>query len=197
MLSPVKAITAGALVFAIGGAFLIAQPFQQAASVPGAEAPAVEPTWVTGTGYWAPSCTGPESTEVDGDVTRERGRVCEPTRYEMSDSRLSGEASWRWNTDMYQTADGQRAVLYGAEYIRNDGGGWTCPVLRLTTAGDSLSQFNSDDVMHCVGDGGYAGLSALIVSKTGSSGNIQALIFSGDLPPLPGPPPAESNASAE
>ena len=29
MLSPVKAITAGALVFAIGGVFLIAQPFDQ------------------------------------------------------------------------------------------------------------------------------------------------------------------------
>ncbi len=38
MLSPVKAITAGALVFAIGGAFLIAQPFEQQGGVPGAEA---------------------------------------------------------------------------------------------------------------------------------------------------------------
>jgi len=37
MLSPVKAITAGAFIFAIGGAFLIAQPFgQQQSSVPGA-----------------------------------------------------------------------------------------------------------------------------------------------------------------
>jgi len=36
MFSPVKAITAGALVFAIGGVMLIAQPFDQQASVPGA-----------------------------------------------------------------------------------------------------------------------------------------------------------------
>jgi hypothetical protein len=38
MLSPVKAITAAALVFAIGGVMLIAQPFDQHASVPGATA---------------------------------------------------------------------------------------------------------------------------------------------------------------
>ena len=47
MLSPVKAITAGALVFALSGAFLIAQPFDQQASVPGAQStflPGVEVT---------------------------------------------------------------------------------------------------------------------------------------------------------
>ena len=191
MFTPVKAITAGALVFAIGGAFLIAQPFQQTASVPGAEAEPVEPTWVTGTGFWAPSCSGPDSREVDGIVTRDRGRVCEPTRYEMSDPRLSGEASWRWNTDIYETADGSVAFLHGATYLRNDGGGWTCPVMRLQIDATSTAQFNSDDVMLCTGDGGYEGLSALVVEETGPSGNVQALIFSGDAPPLPDPPPAE------
>ncbi len=48
MFSPVKAITVGALVFAIGGTFLIAQPFgQQGDSVPGAQSaflPGVEVT---------------------------------------------------------------------------------------------------------------------------------------------------------
>ena len=36
MFSPVKAVTTGVIVFAIGGAFLIAQPFEQQGSVPGA-----------------------------------------------------------------------------------------------------------------------------------------------------------------
>ena len=36
MFSPVKAIVAGSLVFALGGLFLIAQPFSQQDSVPGA-----------------------------------------------------------------------------------------------------------------------------------------------------------------
>ena len=51
MLSPVKAITAGALVFALGGVMLIAQPFGQQGSVPGAETDteAEAPAWVTGT----------------------------------------------------------------------------------------------------------------------------------------------------
>jgi hypothetical protein len=50
MFSPVKAITAGALIFAIGGAFLIAQPFgQQGGSVPGAvtDTEAMRPALVT------------------------------------------------------------------------------------------------------------------------------------------------------
>ena len=51
MFSPVKAITAGALVFALGGVLLIAQPFdQQGGSVPGAatDADIVPPVEVTG-----------------------------------------------------------------------------------------------------------------------------------------------------
>ena len=52
MFSPVKAITAGALVFAIGGVMLIAQPFdQQVGSVPGAatDDPALAPSFYSGT----------------------------------------------------------------------------------------------------------------------------------------------------
>jgi len=48
MLSPVKAITAGALVFALGGAFVIAQPFGQQGSVPGAGIEDAEGTVTSG-----------------------------------------------------------------------------------------------------------------------------------------------------
>ena len=47
MLSPVKAITAGAIIFAIGGVMLVAQPFQQQGSPPGAATPAA-PVAVSG-----------------------------------------------------------------------------------------------------------------------------------------------------
>ncbi len=192
MLSPAKAITAGAIVFAIGGVMLIAQPFQQPSSVPGAEALPVEPTWVTGNRYWAGSCTGPESREQDGDMTRERGSVCDWTRWDMSDPRLTGDASWRWNADVYRTAEGQRAIIHGAEYLRNEGGGWTCPITRLAPSGNSTTQYNNSDVQFCVGDGGYEGLSALVVSEENRSTTpLVALIFSGDLPPLPDPPADE------
>ena len=142
MLSPASALTAGALAFAIGGVLLIAQPFQQEGLAPGAEAPPVEPTWVTGTATWAPSCSGPESVEVDGDVTREIGYVCEPTSIEASDPRLTVEGSWRWNADLYDTAEGRRTVVNGAEYLRNDDGGWTCPITRLAnTSGVNPNQY--------------------------------------------------------
>lgn len=192
MFNPVTALAAGALVFAIGGTLLIAQPFQQEGTAPGAEAPPAEPTWVTGTAFWAPSCSGPESVEVDGDVTRELGYMCGPTRYEASDPRLTTEGSWRWNTDLYETAEGRRTVVNGAEYLRNDDGGWTCPITRLaTTTGIDPNQYGSSEIWSCVGDGGYEGLTALIVTDENSSSNeFVALIFSGDVPPVPEPPPA-------
>ncbi len=66
MFSPVKAITVGTLVFAIGGAFLIAQPFgQQEGSVPGAQStflPGVEVT-VTQTSIF-PAVPGPPATHA-------------------------------------------------------------------------------------------------------------------------------------
>jgi hypothetical protein len=45
MLSPVKAITAGALVFAIGGVMLVAQPFEQQVGLPGAATDMVPSTF--------------------------------------------------------------------------------------------------------------------------------------------------------
>ena len=63
MLSPVKAITAGAIVFAVGGVFLIAQPFGQQGSVPGAEADFAPPVEVTGTSASPSGCT---ETDYEG-----------------------------------------------------------------------------------------------------------------------------------
>jgi len=66
MFSPAKAITAGALVFAIGGVLLIAQPFGQQSSVPGAaiDGAGLEPASVTGT------FTGTEGPEQRGGDER-------------------------------------------------------------------------------------------------------------------------------
>ena len=52
MLSPVKAITASALIFALGGVLLIAQPFDQEGSVPGAEQATDYPDPVYVTAYY-------------------------------------------------------------------------------------------------------------------------------------------------
>ena len=59
MFSPAKAITVGALVFAIGGALVIAQPLgQQGSTVPGAETEVAAPVEF-GSGTVAINCTLP------------------------------------------------------------------------------------------------------------------------------------------
>jgi hypothetical protein len=196
MLSPVKAITAGALVFALGGAFLIAQPFGQQATVPGAETEAIAPTWVTGTVQPASSCSGPDSVEFDGDVRHDWVIECSPQTWTSSDPRLTGEVVRRWNEDVFQTDEGSITVNMDAAYLRNDGGGWACSNSGLLRgSGMSSKDVTGGTFTHtCIGDGGYEGLSAILVLDQAGAGNSEefvGLIFSGDFPPLPEPPSVE------
>jgi hypothetical protein len=189
MLSPVKAITAGALIFAIGGVMLVAQPFQQQSSAPGAETEAVAPTWVTGNVQPAPSCSSGD-LEVDGDVQRNRNVECTPQTWTSSDPRLTGEVARRWNYDAYQTDAGGISVWMDAAYLRNDEGGWACSSSSLAQDGVDVAD---PWTFSCIGDGGYAGLSAslVLVDAGGNSEEFVGLIFSGDFPPLPEPPATE------
>ena len=139
MFSPVKAVAVGAVIFAVGGAFLIAQPFEQQGSiVPGAEAEEVAATWVTGDIQPAPSCSVGD-IERDNDVTRSRNVECSPQTWTSSDPRLSGAVSRRWNEDTYRMDDGSgfRSVYIDAAYLRNEGGGWTCVDSGLDDSGSS------------------------------------------------------------
>ena len=106
MFSPAKAITAAALVFGIGGAMLIAQPFdQQGSSVPGAatDPGTVAPVWVTGTESIGPACEEATSSTDDGVVARTRGWHCDQQTWETSDPRLTGDVTATWNADVYRT----------------------------------------------------------------------------------------------
>ena len=193
MLSPVKAITAGAIVFALGGAFLIAQPFDQQSIVPGADAEDVVATWVTGDVRYASSCSGPD-TEMDGDVRRDRNYECSPQTWTASDPRLTGEVSRRWNEDVYRTEDeGYVSVNMGAAYLRNEGGGWACSASNLFKGSGLFPQELTGETFACTGEDGYEGLSAILVNEQGgrNAEEFVGLIFSGDFPPLPEPPAAE------
>ena len=191
MLSPVKAITAGALVFAIGGAFLIAQPFEQQGNVPGAETEDVAATWVTGNVQYAPNCSGPDS-EMDGEVRHERNYECSPQTWTASDPRFSGEVSRRWNEDVYQTDNGFMAVNTTVDFLRNDEGGWACSSSNLYEGFGLFPTNLTGKTATCVGQGGYEGLSAILVEDEAEGGGpFVGLIFSGDFPPLPEPPAAE------
>jgi|GEM_PF-2014598 len=195
MLSPAKAITAGALVFALGGVLLIAQPFDQQSAVPGAETEAIAPIWVTGTVTFAPSCSGPDS-EMVGDVRRDWSNECSPQTWTATDPRLTGEVAFRWNSDIYQTDAGTVEVNTSASYLRNDDGGWVCSSSPLWKgSGPSTTEAVTGDNAKCVGEGGYEGLSALLAREKGPgpgySAEFVGLIFSGDFPPLPEAPAAE------
>ncbi len=190
MFSPVKAITAGALVFALSGAFLIAQPFDQQASVPGAEAEEVAPTWVTGNFEPISTCGG-HATEFDGAVIHQWNYVCTPKTSTASDPRLSGEVASTWSDDIYTSDNGPMAVNVEARYLRNDGGEWVCSSVNLFEQGGVFPRALTDTTYTCAGQGGYAGLSAVLVAMDDSADYpFVGLIFSGGLPPLPEPPTA-------
>ena len=93
MFSPIKAITAGVLVFALGGLFLIAQPFDQGGSVPGAEqgAEPLVPVRITSETSGV-TCGDDPIPEVDGPVERWYGTPCEVHK-EWGDPRLEGTVS--------------------------------------------------------------------------------------------------------
>jgi hypothetical protein len=192
MLSPVKAVTAGAIVFAIGGAFLIAQPFQQQGSVPGANMD-VEPVWVTGTIQYAGSCTGP-TVEMEDSVQRERDYRCGPQRWTADDPRFTGMAEKVWNADVY-VADGESiSVVSGTVHLQNEMGGWLCRAYELDHGSGTYAENENDLTAMCTGEGENDGLSALLAWKgpVGSSPlSLSGLVFSGDFPPLPETPAAE------
>jgi hypothetical protein len=162
----------------------------------GAQSPApsgadpLAPTWVTGNVQPAPSCSDGD-VEFDGDVRRSRNVECSPQAWTSSDPRLTGEVSRRWNEDTYQTDEGSIGVDMDAAYLRNDGGGWACSSSYLIEV-PSVT-YTGTATFTCMGDGGYAGLSAILalVDVGGNAEEFVGLIFSGDLPPLPEPPAAE------
>ena len=130
MLSPVKAITAGALVFAIGGAFLIAQPFDQQGSVPGAETDDyVSPVEVTGTSGtpWGCRETRPEG-ESDDTAARRSLWACSTENgmpWSMSDPRLEGTVERINEESRTVLEDGTDLYIAQSAFsIENDGGAW-------------------------------------------------------------------------
>jgi hypothetical protein len=192
MFSPVKAITAGALVFAIGGVFLIAQPFdQQGGNVPGAatDTEPVPATWVTGSVVYG-MCASPNLTSQDG-VTREQYR-CEPQTWTSSDDRLGGSATIMWNADLYEV-DGQTYSLSAQVWeVRNDSGGWLCrnPDGLNRGSGKYPTAVQGTEMLTCVGNGANDGLTAVLVANW-TTKTIEGLIISGEGPPLPDVSPAE------
>jgi len=193
MFSPVKAITAGALVFAIGGVLLIAQPFDQQSSVPGAETDteAVAPAWVTGTIALGASCSGPTASTPEPDVQPEREHHrCSTQTWTTSDPRLTGTSTSTWDADVYVLDEAIISVSAGTYELRNESGGWLCHYRDDLAYGmGRYATGATEQTVTCVGDGAYDGLTAILFldwsDSPPSSVPLAGLIFPGEAPPLP------------
>jgi hypothetical protein len=184
MFSPVKAITAGALVFALGGAFLITQPFgQQGDSVPGAAQPdeALTPAFVTGTvtgGQTAPTET---QTAEDG-FTRIEVVGGDPDVWEASDARLSGEVTYAGNWQRYPYPASMQVEAATYELV-NEGGRWLGQATAIATAtldGWDAVVFNGED--------GYEGLTAYVaIDWSTEPASFTGGVIPGEMPALPEP----------
>jgi hypothetical protein len=182
MFSPAKAITAGALVFALGGVLLIAQPFdQQGASVPGAATDAEHepPTEFTGTAVGG-LCSDESTTEVVDGISYS-GDHCNPI-WEMSDPRLNGTVTWSSSV----AEDGLVGFGYAANSIENAGGKWRgrpVPSFDIPgAAGQNVKYIILD------GEGDYEGLVAVLVDEYIESEDqwrMQGFIVDGEFPPPP------------
>lgn len=190
MFSPAKAIAAGALIFGIGSALLIAQPFQQASSVPGAETEATDDgaaaqssALVTGRRYHQSARDFTENTDM-ATIWAQRGRVT-VAQSAMSDPRLSGHVVIMDDADRFfeDTADAETFlgdILWGTVEITNDGGAWTGTSVGTT---DNLANGGNITYYELVGSGGYEGLSAVIFEREADGWSWSGAVFPGDLPP--------------
>jgi hypothetical protein len=153
--------------------------------------PARASRWYEHLSNAAPSCTTGH-VEFDGGVRRNTDVECSPQTWTASDPRLTGEVVRRWSEDNYPTDEGTISISVDAPYLRNDGGDWACLDTSLLRGSDMSSEAFADTTFTCTGNGGYAGLSAILVSSSTAGFNEEfvGLIFAGDFPPVPEPPAA-------
>ena len=205
MFSPVKAITAGALVFAIGGMLLLAQPFeQQGSSVPGAASDEVFEPPVEVTGTVRLDVFGCSRQELGGDLTtttRARARHTCRTTNQMSDARLTGAVTVIYENHYIDGSDlpvfagcdkdiddecaFELALESGALSIENADGTWRGRPTLNPFVGFPGSDQPATRLMLLDGEGGYEGLAALLEFTGTSPASVHGFIIDGGFPPDP------------
>jgi hypothetical protein len=182
MFSPVKAITAGALVFAIGGALVIAQPFDQQSSAPpgaatdGAIDPCAAPiVYVTGHLIWGREEPGTKNFSSGGSE-RIRGQVHVNT-IDLDDDRLDGPGTTTLDWDITGGGSSNDTIRRGSIHIENEAGAWEGP---FTGIGQYQALRNT---VFLTGSGAYEGLSATLlhVSNDDIGGVIEGAIYPTDI----------------
>ena len=110
------------------------------------------------------------------------------------DPRLSGR--WTGTQNYHQFVQGDPgAVRAGTAWLVNDGGSWSITFTGFTPPGAPSSLSARHDQMLFSGEGGYEGLSAIIVVSpdgTPAEWTFEGVIFPGPMPEFPPPmAPAE------
>ena len=199
MFSPVKAIIAGAIIFAFGGVMLIAQPFeQQGGAAPGAATSDTEltrPVEFTGTIVCGPDVrTGMTDIPLSGgdtSVMRSRGGAWQPSAT-ISEPRLEGTYYYAYDGDEYRTEGLMSApsVGSGTWRIENDEGAWQGSHPNIGFADGTYSKATTI----LIGEGAYEGLTAIWEEQHDGAAcawDVRGLIIEGDAPAAPEPFRAE------
>jgi hypothetical protein len=163
--------------------FLLAQPFSQPGSVPGAEqgTELMAPVYVTTIGAAAVTCDEDAGySEEAGPVSWTYGMTC-TVRNQWSDPRLQGTETYTANGVDYW----DESELYVGHYTHNivtDEGAWRMrPQFRFDSSpsgGEQVSNFTGTWVLD--GEGAYEGLS-VVLAKGGDSGPMEGFIVSTDM----------------
>ncbi len=185
MFSPAKAITAGALVFALGGVLLIAQPFdQQGGSVPGAATGTMQPATFTADAGIIGTYIKGRAEVIDGVLsTREDFQMA----VEATDPRVTGTLTYGVNREVHPGAKVDAATVHaGTVTIENEGGSWAGT---FTGYWDEASAL----IFHAqlTGQDGYEGWTMLLddfcVCQNPDAhvfpSVMQGVVIPGDLPP--------------
>lgn len=194
MFSPDKAITAGALVFALGGALLVAQPLDRGeTSAPGASVDA-EP--VPPVAFSARFASGPsvrdeswEGKTGSGGDRFTNGAWEWDVIEQASDPRLAGTVMIAWNHDEYAASLGDMngpTVSHSTLRIENDQGAWqSLPTLYLDGGESSSLSWP----VTLIGEGDFEGsyVVADLATLDADGWALDGLILTGE--PLPAPEP--------
>jgi hypothetical protein len=174
MFSPAKAITAGALVFAIGGVMLIAQPFQQQGSVPGAATDPMDAAMFTADAVLAGEYVDVGCESSDGVVhCRDEFQMA----VNATDPRASGTLTYGLNRDTHDVVVNVHA---GTVTVENDDGMWAG-----TFTGYWDQQGGRNFHAQLEGQDGYEGWTMLLddfCACNSPTSEMQGVIIPGELP---------------
>lgn len=192
MISPAKAITAGAVVFAIGAMMLIAQPLNEQSIAPGAEVGAgpTESTPFTMSFVWFDQPVQAGEEIADGGVNKTIGDCYAMGVAGPSDPRMDGAVTYCGGEHVYGEVRDESTYVWTATYrIVNDDGAWQgshTGVVWDDPSGERMDR--GGDFVVLTGEGAYDGLYAAISLPWS---DVNGVIFEGAPPVGPILPSAE------